>query len=129
MANLEAMAGRLDKSIYAKRARGAEQMASQQPHRKSSVKRGKRPRQQTNKQALLNAEWAGMKKMALYLLGPEAVCGICEQPLHDGDLIDADHIESRAQGGKNVPENMQLVHRRCHTQRHGAPRFGEADPS
>ena len=63
---------------------------------------------------LLLAKWAGQKAMALYLLGPDAVCGICEEPLHNGDLIDADHIVPRSQGGSWEPENLQLTHRRCH---------------
>lgn len=90
----------------------------QNPARKSGLRRGKRPRNESFAKAMENSEWKGMKRMALYLLGPDAVCGICEEPLHNGQIIDADHIIPKGRGGKSDPENLQLVHRTCHNRKH-----------
>lgn len=105
-------------------ARGGEK-----PRRKrtktGALKRGKRPNRSTPKAQLDDAYWQGMKAMALYLLGPDAVCSFCEKPLHD-DLIDAHHLHHKGRGGRSAPENLGLAHRRCHRAHHGEPRWGEA---
>lgn len=93
------------------------------PPKGNPVLRGAGLKPVSQKQALRTARWVGMKDMALYILGADAVCGLCEKPLHSGEIIDADHIVPRSRGGTDEPENLQLVHRPCHKEKHGVPKW------
>lgn len=96
-----------------------------EPKPDSNRKARARLKAQSHRQALREANWAGMKAMALYLLGVDAVCGICEQPLHDGQVIDADHIDGRVGEHMWTPENLQLCHRSCHEDKTGTVQWSE----
>ena len=87
----------------------------------SNRKERTRLRNQSHKQEVKDAYWAGMKAMALHILGPEATCGFCSKGFRSDEPIDADHILPRGRGGRNIPENMRLCHRRCHQRHHGIP--------
>ena len=102
-------ASRLDKSYVAK------------DKTLSNRKQRAQLRRQSHKQEVKDAYWAGMKAMALHLLGTEATCGFCERKFRADEPIDADHILPRGRGGRNIPENMRLCHRRCHQRHHGIP--------
>ena len=41
-------------------------------------------------------------------------CTHCGLFFKDGDLLETDHINPKAKGGKNSYDNLQLLHRHCH---------------
>lgn len=46
------------------------------------------------------------------------VCPLCENPINEADVLDVekiniDHIVSRAHGGSDLIDNLQLSHREC----------------
>lgn len=45
-------------------------------------------------------------------------CTWCGEP---GGALDPHHVIRRSQGGKDVPENLRSVHRRCHRYIHEHP--------
>jgi len=46
-------------------------------------------------------------------------CGICGEYFLPDDIIERDHIVSKALIGKNLRENVQAVHRYCHLNKTG----------
>jgi len=43
-------------------------------------------------------------------------CPICEESLHNGELVELHHIEPRKSGGKYNLENIIPLHQICHQQ-------------
>lgn len=41
-------------------------------------------------------------------------CTICNKQFQTGDIWEVDHIVPRSKGGKDVYENLQLIHAHCH---------------
>ena len=41
------------------------------------------------------------------------LCGICGEPLHEGDDIQIDHIKPLSKGGTDAPDNLQPAHALC----------------
>ena len=41
-------------------------------------------------------------------------CALCGNYFKDGDLPEVDHIIPKSKGGKDMYENLQLLHRHCH---------------
>lgn len=41
-------------------------------------------------------------------------CGLCKLKFREGDLMEVDHRLPTAMGGKDVYNNLQLLHRHCH---------------
>lgn len=48
------------------------------------------------------------------LMKQKAKCPICGQKFSTGDIMEVDHILPTYQGGKNVYNNLQLLHKHCH---------------
>lgn len=44
----------------------------------------------------------------------KGICKWCNSPFQFDDVLEVDHIIPRAQGGKDVYTNLQLLHRHCH---------------
>jgi RNA-directed DNA polymerase len=44
-------------------------------------------------------------------------CKWCNLPFTEGSLKEVDHIIPRSQGGKDIPSNLQILHRHCHDQK------------
>lgn len=47
-------------------------------------------------------------------------CPLCHLFFKDGDILEIDHIFPNHLGGTDEYINLQVVHRHCHDQRHGA---------
>lgn len=47
-----------------------------------------------------------------------SACRWCEQP---GGAVDFHHVQRRSQGGRDEPENLRPLHRKCHEQVHANP--------
>lgn len=41
-------------------------------------------------------------------------CALCKKFMKEGDEIQGDHIIPWTAGGRTIPDNLQVVHRRCH---------------
>lgn len=54
---------------------------------------------------------------ALLLKQQKGKCTHCELTFRNGDLMEVDHINPIALGGKDVWKNLQLLHRHCHDQK------------
>lgn len=54
------------------------------------------------------------QRVALLLKRQRGTCAYCRLFFKDKDLLEIDHILSRAQGGKDEFTNLQLLHRHCH---------------
>jgi RNA-directed DNA polymerase len=54
-------------------------------------------------------------------------CAWCGLFFRHGDRWNADHIVPKSRGGADATSNLQLLHRHCHQQKHGAPRRGMDD--
>jgi hypothetical protein len=52
------------------------------------------------------------------LLEQNNLCTWCNQAIKDGDDIHGHHIISWRAGGKTVPENLQVLHNKCHEELH-----------
>lgn len=46
-------------------------------------------------------------------------CAICRRYFLPDDLVEVDHILPRSKGGKDVYENLQLLHKYCHMKKTG----------
>lgn len=57
------------------------------------------------------------RSKAVLLKRQKGKCAWCGQFFQDGDLMETDHIEPSAKGGKNTPANKQLLHRHCHDEK------------
>lgn len=44
-------------------------------------------------------------------------CTVCHGTFNLDDVMEVDHIQPRSQGGKDSYDNLQLLHRYCHTQK------------
>ncbi|MGL5194726.1 MAG: HNH endonuclease [Chroococcales cyanobacterium] len=54
------------------------------------------------------------KRDAMLLKRQKGKCSHCGLFFKDGDLLEADHILPRRQGGPDDYKNLQLLHRHCH---------------
>ena len=54
------------------------------------------------------------KSKAQIMKRQKGKCNFCGLYFKDGDIIEIDHIRPRAKGGKNIYNNLQLLHRHCH---------------
>jgi hypothetical protein len=52
------------------------------------------------------------------LLEQNNLCTWCNQAIKDGDDIHGHHIVSWRAGGKTIPDNLQVLHNRCHEELH-----------
>ena len=46
------------------------------------------------------------------------ICQLCKYPLRPDQLLEIDHIITKADGGIDTMENIRLVHLECHKKRH-----------
>ena len=53
-------------------------------------------------------------RMATLLKRQKGKCNHCELNLKDGDLLEIDHIVPKSKGGKDLYNNLQILHRHCH---------------
>jgi len=53
------------------------------------------------------------------IVAASTVCGICGQPLDNGDQIVVDHRLPRAHGGSDDAANLQAAHKRCNAAKSG----------
>jgi RNA-directed DNA polymerase len=53
-------------------------------------------------------------RVAKLLRTQKGKCIHCKLTFKDGDIWEVDHIIPRSQGGKDVYNNLQLLHRHCH---------------
>lgn len=79
--------------------------------------RNKGLRAKSDKQAILDAKWSGIKEAFLYLMtryDPDGPC--CEECGRKGNAgsLDLHHIRRRGQGGEYAARNAELVCRPCH---------------
>jgi hypothetical protein len=44
----------------------------------------------------------------------QGMCAICNKKITEKDKYEGDHINPWTNGGKTIPENLQVVHQRCH---------------
>lgn len=44
-------------------------------------------------------------------------CTVCHGTFNLDDVMEVDHIQPRSKGGKDSYDNLQLLHRYCHTQK------------
>jgi 5-methylcytosine-specific restriction endonuclease McrA len=42
------------------------------------------------------------------------ICTRCNLPIKETDDYEGDHIIPWTAGGKTIPENLQILHKRCH---------------
>lgn len=56
-------------------------------------------------------------KFMAALLSDCVVCGVCDESLTMGDLIEWDHVQPLALGGTNDKANMMPMHSDCHAQK------------
>lgn len=87
-----------------------------------TLKRGKRPRQVSDKQEVRNAYLRGVKEALIYEQDKRggARCAVCGA---QGVPFDLDHIVGRVRGGPDTVDrvdNLQLLCRPCHEQKTGA---------
>lgn len=54
------------------------------------------------------------KTTATLLKRQKGKCTHCGLFFKDGDLLEKDHTNPKAKGGKNSYDNLQLLHRHCH---------------
>ena len=45
------------------------------------------------------------------------VCALCHKSFYPDDIVEVDHILPRSKGGKDVYENLQLLHKYCHVKK------------
>ena len=103
--------------------------AKMPPKPKKTTRRRYRIRAVSDKQALENAKWAGIREAFIYLLNKLDPDGAhCEQCGARRCRLDLDHIRPRSQGGRSVPSNARLLCRSCHTARHGEPQWSAQSP-
>jgi RNA-directed DNA polymerase len=53
-------------------------------------------------------------QMATLLKKQKGKCNHCGLSFKDGDLLEIDHIIPKSKGGKDVYNNLQVLHRHCH---------------
>ena len=53
-------------------------------------------------------------RVASLLKRQEGKCSHCGNYFKDGDSIEIDHIIPKSKGGKDIYDNLQLLHRHCH---------------
>ncbi len=51
---------------------------------------------------------------AIRLKKQKGKCNWCGLQFREGDVLEEDHLIATALGGKNVYENLQLLHGHCH---------------
>jgi 5-methylcytosine-specific restriction endonuclease McrA len=113
-----------DEAAMARFVESGGEKPKREPRARSSLKRGKAPKQKTIKQKVLDARWEGIKDATMFWLrkldpdGPHCFeCGITKGP------FDLDHIVPRGRGGKYWTFNAQLLCRSCHELKHGQPEW------
>ncbi len=53
-------------------------------------------------------------RMATLLKNQKGKCNHCEHNFKDGDLLEIDHKIPKSKGGKDLYNNLQVLHRHCH---------------
>ena len=53
-------------------------------------------------------------KVATLLKRQKGKCTHCNNYFKDGDSLEVDHIVPKSKGGKDIYDNLQLLHRHCH---------------
>lgn len=103
------------------------------PKRKTPLARGRRPRQVSDKQAVRNAKWAGIREATIYWLNKLDPDGArCFECGRKSRRLELDHINPRARGGANSVSNAQLLcggPGSCHERKHGRPEFTKGEAS
>jgi RNA-directed DNA polymerase len=56
-------------------------------------------------------------RKAALLRQQKGKCAWCELQFQEWDVFEVDHIVSTALGGKDVWDNLQLLHRHCHDEK------------
>ncbi len=54
------------------------------------------------------------KSKAIKLKKQKGKCNWCGLHFREGDILEEDHIIPKALGGKNILDNLQLLHGHCH---------------
>ena len=54
---------------------------------------------------------------AIKLKKQKGKCNWCGLQFREGDILEEDHVIATALGGKNVHENLQLLHGHCHDEK------------
>lgn len=57
------------------------------------------------------------KNVATLLKKQKGKCAYCGAIFREEDVIEIDHIKPKAKGGKDVYDNLQLLHRHCHDEK------------
>lgn len=103
-----------------------ERVPKPEPQPKSRGRR--RPlRQVSDKQAILDAKWAGIREATIYWLNKLDPDGAhCFECGRKAKRLDLDHVIPRGKGGHYTVSNAQLLCRDCHQEKHGKPRWTNA---
>lgn len=95
--------------------------------RTGGPKRTGRPKRVSDKQAVRNAKWAGIREATIYWLNKLDPDGArCFECGRKSRRLELDHIDPRARGGANSVSNAQLLCAgpgSCHERKHGRPEF------
>jgi RNA-directed DNA polymerase len=61
------------------------------------------------------AKYSGLSTSTKYLLQEQkGRCAICKDAFTINDRLEVDHIIPKSQGGKDIYDNLQLLHKTCH---------------
>ncbi len=96
--------------------------------------RGRRPRQESDKQALLNAKWSGIREATLYWLNKLDPDGArCFECGRKSRRLELHHTIPRGRGGSYSVGNAELLCAgfpgSCHSKEHGEPEFSKGEAS
>ncbi|WP_445082170.1 HNH endonuclease [Candidatus Marithrix sp. Canyon 246] len=42
------------------------------------------------------------------------MCPYCDSPFKNDDIMEVDHVIPKSEGGKDIYQNLQLLHGHCH---------------
>ena len=101
------------------------------PQRRAPIARARRPKQESVKQAILNAKWAGIREATIYWMNKLDPDGAhCMECGRKARTLDLDHIVPRSKGGHYSVSNAQLLCRDCHERKHrNRPEWSEGEAS
>lgn len=57
------------------------------------------------------------KRVATLLKKQKGKCTHCEMYFREEDVLEVDHITPKRLGGKDVYNNLQILHRHCHDEK------------
>ena len=97
------------------------------PLRRTPIQRGRGPAQESVKQKILNAKWAGIREATIYWLNKLDPDGArCFECGRKARRLELDHVHSRGRGGEYSVSNAQLLCAgpgSCHAAKHGEPQW------